>query len=309
VPDVTNFGDDAQLPDWAEAVPFSLVALNMHSLSITIAAIYFLRVVRVDKMTITTLRSGPGLVDHPPIPGSSPAGDSSSRFWFELPRTDQVELARLGSVCAFPRETVIMNEGSPTTDVMVLLSGCVKVASTGVDGRPTVLGIRDAGDIVGEVCGLAERRRSASVHALQDVEALVIPLGWFNAFIRSHIDAAIALQCTLCARLVDSDRARRAAMTETVEQRLAAALLDLAGRYGEPCASGSQLIELPLSHYDLAGLATTSWRTVGRVLMRFRSTGAVVTGRRKILIKDPAKLSGIAGRTEFASRETHDSID
>jgi CRP-like cAMP-binding protein len=187
-----------------------------------------------------------------------------------------------------------MVEGNESVDVMVLWRGCVIVASTGIGRRHTVLGLRGAGDLIGEISGIGGQRRSASVHALRDVEALVVPLGWFSAFIRGHIDAAVALHCILSARLVESDRIRWSATNESVEQRLASALLDVAERFGEPCASGSLLIDLPLSHADLAGLATTSLRTVGYILMRFRSEGMVVTGRRKILIKDPARLRAIA---------------
>lgn len=214
------------------------------------------------------------------------------RFWFELPREDQADLLRLGSVRAFPAGAALMRESDSLADVMVLLAGCVKVVSSDDEDRRTVLAIRDIGEILGEMCGLSGEPRSAGAYALRDVEALVVPLGRFNGFVRGHIDAAIALQCSLCARLIESDRLRRAAMTESVERRLATVLLDLADRYGEPCGGGV-LIDLPLSHADLAGLTTTSCRTLDRTLMRWRADGVVTTRRRSILIRNPARLRAL----------------
>jgi len=238
-------------------------------------------------MSSGLLRLAYAAQDRPGEPALSRSVGSGMRFWFELPRADQADLLRLGSISAFPPGAVLVRENDSSTDVMVLLAGCVKVASTDLDDRETVLGIRDAGEIIGQP-------RSASVYALRDVQALVIPLGWFNAFVRTHIDAAIALQCSLCARLLESDRGRRAATTEPVERRLATVLLDLAARYGEPCGSGAVRIDLPLSHGDLAGLAMTSCRTVDRALMRLRAEHVVTTGRRTLLIESPARLRALA---------------
>jgi CRP/FNR family transcriptional regulator, cyclic AMP receptor protein len=226
-------------------------------------------------------------------PAPSPATDSGGYFWSELSQAEQADLRRWGSISKFRRGTTMIHENDHSTDVMMLLTGCVKVVAADVEEHQTVLGIRDSGEIVGEMSGISGRPRSASVCALADVEALIVPLGWFNAFVRNHIEAAVALQCSLCARLRDSDRVRRAAMIEPVERRLATVLLDLAGRYGRPAASGGVLIDLPLSHGDLAGLALTSRRTIDRVLTRLRSDRVIVTGRHRLVVHNPAGLRAL----------------
>lgn len=227
-----------------------------------------------------------------PTAASIPDVDGSSRpFWLELPTADQDELLRLGTPCTFPVGAELLREKALSNHVLLLRSGTVKVVSTRTGGKCVVLGIRDAGEIVGEISSMAGEPRSASVYALRAVEAVAVPAGRFNAFVRGHIDAAIALQCSLCARLREADRAREAAGIDTVEQRVAAVLLQLASRYGVADPSGSSiLIDLPLSQDDLAGLVLTSARTMGRVLMHLRTDGVLVTGRRAILIKKPAVL-------------------
>jgi CRP/FNR family transcriptional regulator, cyclic AMP receptor protein len=215
-------------------------------------------------------------------------------FWPELAKPDRVALLQLGSISTFRPGSVLVRERDVPCRVMVILTGCVKVLSTDADDRQTVLDIRDAGDTIGETCGMSGRPSSASVQALRNVEALGVPAERFTAFVRSNLNAATALQGSLCARLLGADRLRRAAMTESVERRLATVLLDLAERYGAPHRLGGVLIDLPLSHGDLAGLATTSRRTLDRALNRLRAEGVVATGRRTVVISDPAQLKALA---------------
>ena len=229
-----------------------------------------------------------------PIPPRPEPGRPS--FWSELSPSDQRDLLRLGPTRVFLAGAALLRQNDPSNHVLLLRSGCVKVVSHSDDGYYVVLGIRDAGDIVGEMSSLVGEPRSASVYAIRDVEALVMPAGWFNAFVRSHSDAAVALHWSLCARLREADRCRKEAAIRSVEQRLAALLLDLAGRYGTTGLSGGAvLIDLPLSQDDLAGLILASRRTLGRALMRLRTDNVVVTGRRTILVKDPAALRALRG--------------
>ena len=177
-----------------------------------------------------------------------------------------------------------------SSDVLLLRRGCVKVVCHIDDGHQVVIGIRDAGDLVGELAALDGEPRSASVYAISDVEALVVPSGRFYGFVRQHPDTAVALHTSLSARLREADRYRTAAATEPVSRRLAALLLELGDRYGEPDGTGAVLIDLPLCQDELAGLLLTSRRTIGRALMKLRRNGVVLTGRREIVLRKPASL-------------------
>ncbi|MDT4986785.1 MAG: family transcriptional regulator, cyclic receptor protein [Micromonosporaceae bacterium] len=233
---------------------------------------------------------GPGGV-HAAHPASSGRqGETRVTFWTDVPDEDREELEQLGWVRSFPAGVLILRERDASSHVILLRSGCVKVVCHSDDGYEVVLGIRDAGDLVGELASPAGEGRSASVYAISDVEALVVPAGRFYGFVRTHPDTAVALHATLSARLREADRYRASAATEPVERRLAALLLELGERYGQPDATGAILIDLPLCQDELAGLLLTSRRTIGRVLMKLRRTGTVVTGRRVIILREPATL-------------------
>jgi CRP-like cAMP-binding protein len=212
------------------------------------------------------------------------------KFWTEVPDEDREGVEQLGWVRAFAAGMVILRKSEASSHVILLRRGYAKVVCHADDGYQVVLGIRDPGDLVGELAALDGEPRSASVYAISDVDALVIPSGRFYGFVRAHPDTAMALHTTLSARLREADRYRTSAATEPVERRLAALLLDLGGRYGAPGPAGAILIDLPLCQDELAGLLMTSRRTVGRALMNLRRTGVVRTGRRAIILREPGTL-------------------
>lgn len=148
--------------------------------------------------------------------------------------------------------------------------------------------------MVGELAGSDGGVRSATVTAMTEVEALYLPAATFQPFLLREPQAAAILRRALTVRLRESDRSRAAAGAEPTEQRLAALLVHLGQRYGTRTDDGQLLIDLPLSQPELAGLTLTSQRTLGRLLEQWRDRGLVVTGRRRIHLRDVAALKRIA---------------
>ncbi|ATO13223.1 transcriptional regulator [Micromonospora sp. WMMA2032] len=213
-------------------------------------------------------------------------------FWYALTDRHRLELRRIGSRRDYRSEAVIVREREPTDFALVLLDGCIKVSTNGLRGGQAILGIRDAGDLVGEQAGMDGGSRSATLSALTPIEALILPAVPFRAFLRASPDAAELMQRVVSGRLREADQYRAAVAFRTVPQRLAALLLHLGQRYGTRVDDGI-LIELPLSQEDLAGLVLTSQRTLGRVLEQWRSRGLVLTGRRSMQVRSLQELRDV----------------
>jgi CRP-like cAMP-binding protein len=88
------------------------------------------------------------------------------------------------------------------------------------------------------------------------------------------------------------DRYRELA-TERVEQRVARALVRLTRQVGKRTEEGV-LIDLPLSRQDLGEMTGTTLYTVSRIMSRWEQAGLVVTGRERIVIRNPHGLVIIA---------------
>ncbi|MER5786338.1 Crp/Fnr family transcriptional regulator [Streptomyces mobaraensis] len=221
--------------------------------------------------------------------GSVPM-DTEAPFWSLLDATTRAALLHIGYIRQFPAKSTILHQDDTSSYLLVLRRGCVKVISCTEAGYPAVLAIRNAGDLLGEQGGLDGRPRSASLVALTDVTALVLPADRFATVLRERPGVGEAVRHVLSGRLREADRQRAATGSEAVRARLASLLLDLAERYGRRLGSGEVHILLPLSQDDLAGLVLSSRRTVSRVLEQWRNLSWVATGRHRIVISRPDAL-------------------
>ena len=96
---------------------------------------------------------------------------------------DATALLELGTATAFPAGAAVLREGGMSGEVVLVVSGWLKVERG--DGRATVLNLCRAGDVLGEVGFLDGEPHSATLVALTNTEARVIPADAF----RAHIEA------------------------------------------------------------------------------------------------------------------------
>lgn len=211
---------------------------------------------------------------------------SSEHFWPLLGSDWQQLLLRSGSRHEHPAGTVLIREGDSADSVLVLLSGRVKVVTTGWSGHQGLLGIRMAGDIVGEMAAIDNRRRSATVIAIDPLSVLRIPVSEFIEIIRTHADVSYTLLRVVSTRLRISDRKRLESGEATTAQRVATTLAELAADHGIVDA-GQVTISLPFSQDELAMMVGSSREAVVRALRDLREEGIIKTARQRVTVLQP----------------------
>jgi CRP/FNR family cyclic AMP-dependent transcriptional regulator len=213
-------------------------------------------------------------------------------FWSALDAAAARDLTARGTPQSFARGRALFYEGQMPDRVMVLRAGRVKVAVTTPAGREVVLAFRGPGELVGEQSALDGEPRSASIVAVDPVQALVLTHHAFRAFLADHPVAALALLRLLSLRLREADAKRIEFSTFTTIGRIAARLLELGDRYGDE-QDGALRIALPLTQEELAGATGSSLESVGRALQTMRSLKCVETRRREIWILDRQALEAL----------------
>ena len=110
------------------------------------------------------------------------------------PLEDQTlrRIAETGVVRAFPRNTVLINEGDVGDSLYVVLSGRVKVYSSNESGREFVIDFHGPGEYVGEM-SLDGAPRSASVMTVEPTTCAVVNRAQFRDFVLAHPDFAMHL--------------------------------------------------------------------------------------------------------------------
>jgi CRP-like cAMP-binding protein len=221
--------------------------------------------------------------------------DRSVSFLDELAGPDADALRDAGVGRRYRRDQPLFREGERSGRVALVLRGRVKIVTVGLDGTESVLGVRGAGELLGELAALDGEPRSATATALEPVDARLLTTAEFESLLASRPAIAIALLRLLAARLRAADRWRSAFGSHDVEGRLAALLLQLLDEHGSPDpATGGTRVDAPLTQADLGGMIGASREAVARTLRAWREAGLVDTRRRALTVLDRAAVADVA---------------
>lgn len=198
-------------------------------------------------------------------------------------------LLRAGRQRVYERGEPLLCEGDRSRHVILLLTGRAKVFTTAPSGYAAVLAIRGPGDIVGELACVDAKPRSATVVALERVNARLIEGSAFEDFLTDHPGAERVLIQMVASRLRAANKRRLEFGAYPVQQRLAVVLLDLERWYGRDCEVGRD-IDLALSQLDLAGLVGASLEAVSKAVRSLSHANVITTRRRHVTVLRLAAL-------------------
>ncbi|MEV8255879.1 Crp/Fnr family transcriptional regulator [Streptomyces huasconensis] len=219
--------------------------------------------------------------------------DDRVPFLARLESEDREALLALGKELSFAPRIELLHQHEPSSHVLFIVHGWTKVTASAANGYEALLALRGPGDIIGESAALTGRPRSATVTALEPVRAVAVELQRFTGFLAERPAVSFALLGLTSDRTRAADRRRLEFASMNVKERFAILLLDLARTHGRRTEEGIEL-SVPLSKQELAGSVGASREMVQRLLKELRSRGAVVTGRRALVITRPDILRRIA---------------
>ncbi|MFV2107684.1 MULTISPECIES: Crp/Fnr family transcriptional regulator [unclassified Micromonospora] len=211
---------------------------------------------------------------------------SESGLVAHLPQEEWLRVRSTGIPVRFEPRDVLLRQGDTTQHVHVVLAGCVKIVRSERDGSRAILTLRVAGDVVGDLAAVDLQPRSATVTALTTTVTRLLTGPQFRRFLGRPAFATGFASYTV-SRLRTSDVQRTALALLPVRERLARALVQL--HTESQRADGQPAIRL--SQAELAELVGASRNAVVAELTALREAGIVTTGRREVIIVDPAALS------------------
>lgn len=220
----------------------------------------------------------------------------ADQFWAQLTDPEKTDLRSRGTLKRWRRDEVLFHEHDRSDWVVVLMAGQVKVATSTPAGGQVVLAVRTRGALIGELAAIDRQPRSATVTVLEEVTGLVVLLPAFETFLSQHPRVAGLLPRMVAGRLRDADRKRVEFGAYDTTGRVAARLVELAERFGQPAGDAGVRIAMPLSQDELASWTGSSREAVTRALAALRSQGLIETSRRRVMVRDlPALRRRAAG--------------
>ncbi len=187
-------------------------------------------------------------------------------------------IAETGVVRAFPRNTVLINEGDVGDSLYVVLSGRVKVYSSNESGREFVIDFHGPGEYVGEM-SLDGAPRSASVMTVEPTTCAVVNRAQFRDFVLAHPDFAMHLIERLIHRVrVTTGNLKSLALSD-VYGRLVRLLSTLVQE-----VDGKSVVPERLTQQEIADRVGASRDMIGKLMKDLVAGGYLAVEDRTITI-------------------------
>jgi CRP/FNR family transcriptional regulator, cyclic AMP receptor protein len=224
----------------------------------------------------------------------APTDPGSGRPFLERLASEEIAALRARALTRrFERGATLMHHTEVPSRVLVVERGHAKVTLMSEDGREVILAFRGPGDLLGEVSALGGEPRSATVRALDPIDALAMSAGDFNALIEDHPRLALVVLRVVMERLREADRNQFEFAAYQTLNRVARRIVELAERFGEP-RDGGVRITLGISQEELAGWAGASREATSKALHDLRAMSLIATERRHITVRSVDELRRIA---------------
>lgn len=198
-------------------------------------------------------------------------------------------LAAKGIPRALARRSPVWSNGEHGNPVVVR-SGVLKESVT-VDAKTVTYGYRGAGSLLG--AELLHGAAVADLEAHEESVVLELPLDLVHEWLDRDAGLYRGLAEYEHHRRVDLQRSLERMVSRTSVQRLAASLIDLAGEFGVRDSRGT-IIDLRLTHRELASLIGATRETVSFAIGDLRGIGVLESDGKRVVILDKRRLTRLS---------------
>ena len=172
----------------------------------------------------------------------------------------------------YRRGEVIVEQGTKSNALFILLTGRARVVTADSRGREVILAVLQPGDYLGEMSLIDNEPHSATVRAEVQCDALVLGRPEFTRCMPENSSLSYAIMRGLVTRLRSADRQIESLALLDVYGRVARTLLDMAED-----VDGEKIIRGKVSRQDMAKIVGASREMVSRVMKDLEERGIIET--------------------------------
>jgi CRP-like cAMP-binding protein len=226
---------------------------------------------------------------------------TKNEMFAALSRADREHIAP-SCVLERVRQGKQIHETETTQPVIVVGHGLLKTI-VGTPGTvEPVVRLHEPGDLANDIQLLDPCARQLRVIAITEAAVVLVPRELVLEALEHSPKAALELAGST-AKAAGEAYSRISSARYSVEERTAAALLQLADDYGDEMEGGRLKITLPLKRTELAGYVGSTTESVIRALSRWKKDGTISLDERciEILNRRVLESASIALRQYHAS--------
>lgn len=215
------------------------------------------------------------------------ASIQASQPFSDIALADRMAIVANAQEKQYGRRHTLFFEGDPVRQVILLLSGCLKVSQLGTNGQEVILRLNGPGDVLGGAGRCAKCEHCSTARTMQASSALVWESNDFDAMLERYPVLRRNIAHLLERQLNELEVRFREVSTEKVGARLSSQLTRLVAQVGRPMDGG---VEVSLSRRELAQLTGTTLFTVSRLLSQWEADGILAARREAVLVLNAAAL-------------------
>src|SRR5918992_713967 len=202
----------------------------------------------------------------------------------------------------FKAKDTIFAPGDPDDQLYFLVRGTVRLYKIYGDYKEATTALLKDNGVFGKLSLVEGRWQDVFAEAVTQVRVASVQKSALTEIIRRRPDFAMKLFASFSERLRQSDEVIESLLHREVSTRLATLLLNLGERFGESNGLGT-LIDVRLTHQDLANMIASTREAVSKVMSELQRDRVIESRNRRIIIINGEALA------EYASRLSGLSID
>ncbi len=203
----------------------------------------------------------------------------------EISRTLPMQTCQVGGLVTSPDDD--------DERLYVIKRGRVRLYRLTPDGKQLTLELLDKGRIVGRMAWLGQQLTDAYAEAIEDALICSFTPAELRRLIDRFPNVGVNIIRYLSGRLAASEREREVMAFRSVEQRLAARLVELSERFGQPTEDGVA-IDVRLTQQELADMIGTSRETLATTVASLRERRVLDMHNQRVVILDLPRVRELA---------------
>ncbi len=188
----------------------------------------------------------------------------------------------------------VYREGEYGDALYVLVSGVMKLFRPYSGSKEATLRLLRDWDIFGHLAFAGEARQRAYAEAVTECVVTKVPKIFVERAVRQEPRVAFKIMTLLELRLVQYEELVKCLLPRETEVRLANLLPILAQKFGDR-RDGVVVIDLRLTHQDLAAMVASTRESVTKVLNEMRGRDLIEVEAGRITLKDWRALAALSG--------------
>lgn len=215
----------------------------------------------------------------------------------DLSLQERERLEGLAEIHDLRKKQALWLPGEPANRVHFIRSGLVKVSRVSEDGRELTLHLIQRNDLLGEFSlvtnGSPRQPYETVAETLDESVIYSVSADEFLRLMKENMNLAMRVTQLIADRRRSLEQRIDSLLFKTAHARLASLFLNLADRFGVRDSRGL-ILNLKLTHRDMASLIGASRETVSFAILDLRKDGLILTEDKRVVLLDETRLTDLA---------------